>query len=950
MRRTARVASGLAAAAWLAACGGGGDAAPQQDGGPPPIEDPTGGAALVAAAPDQGGEAIAATFSVVIGTEHPDLGDPSVAGAPLEPVASAIAIEGEHPNLRLTGGVKRLRHRVELVRVELFFHSALPLALRDVEVRIEDLDGVEALVDLGAEPFGQARSQRAFSLGRVAAEGVGRLTLGVPVSTRAVRATVRFTGTTTARAPAASSPLALSPDGAELWVARPDADQVAIVDTVNDGLVATLDLPGRPRSVAMAPDGAVALVALSASNAVAVIDRASRTVIQTLTEAHGIGREPRHVVFSPDGTRAWVSALVSDEVSELERTAAGFRVGTRLAVGRRPSGLAVSPDGDAVIVSHFLPRGTVMENEGWLSVLATGPLRLSREVVIHDHFNLGEVGCIADVFGVSDIRMTTEGVASQLAGAFFNPAGTEAWVPGVRVAGSAVAWERGPDARSSLESVVTIRPGEFVPPFVFIFDTRTPLETRRKPMAGATERPVAVEYMRCVDYQLELEFVSADVIPSDPDRRINRFLAFPTAVAGLGEAGVMRHLAFTRGGRRALLLSHTADEIVVQDAITHHPAAVGHFGLSGHNPTGVVVSADGARGWVTYENSPFVSVLDLAAYADPAALPEPSFVPYTYQEVPELPSVGAAFTSSLLVRNTAAVDPTPRIREVAQVSLGADPMDPVRRRGRVLFTSANPDKHPLLSASRNGACASCHPDGGADGSMWATMEGERRTMSLRGGVAGRGWLHASGTHRDIDEFVRLVVPERLGGGLADDDYAALSDYVAHGIDTLQAPRTDPRLVETGAAIFQEKCAGCHEGAAMTSGRPDPADPHGGGLADGPLLHDVGSATDDAHVLLSPFFESLFLPEEADLFRRLRGDRDLGEGDRVQALLDFRQRPARAKGLVKAPSLVNVAHQALFFHDGRYDDLADAIRHIDGAVGLGLSEEDVAAVAEYLKTL
>jgi cytochrome c peroxidase len=107
------------------------------------------------------------------------------------------------------------------------------------------------------------------------------------------------------------------------------------------------------------------------------------------------------------------------------------------------------------------------------------------------------------------------------------------------------------------------------------------------------------------------------------------------------------------------------------------------------------------------------------------------------------------------------------------------------------------------------------------------------------------------------------------------------------------------------------------------------------MESGPILFDIGTATDDAHVMIGTFFESLLPDTEARLFRELRGDRDLGEGDWVQTVLDFRQRPSRARGQFKAPSLVNVWENAVFFHDGRFDSLDEVVGFFDGYLSLGL---------------
>ncbi len=207
-----------------------------------------------------------------------------------------------------------------------------------------------------------------------------------------------------------------------------------------------------------------------------------------------------------------------------------------------------------------------------------------------------------------------------------------------------------------------------------------------------------------------------------------------------------------------------------------------------------------------------------------------------------------------------------------------------------------------------------------------------------------------GTHSDAEEFASIIVKERLGGDLSPEDTRALAFWVAKGIPKLQSPKVDNALAEQGKAVFGAKCQSCHQGEQMTSGHPDENSELGGGSKEGPYLYDVGTFSDDSHVILGTFFESLFPPLEAQLFKALRGDRDLGPDDFVQLTLDFRARPPRKANEMKAPSLVNVWEQAVFFHDGRYDNLEDVIDHLDKNLALELSGSDKTAVVEYLKTL
>ena len=65
------------------------------------------------------------------------------------------------------------------------------------------------------------------------------------------------------------------------------------------------------------------LVTSSDDNTVSVIDPESRSVIQTLGERDGMGRDLRHIVVAPDGGSAYVSAYVGDRVTRLVRMQSG---------------------------------------------------------------------------------------------------------------------------------------------------------------------------------------------------------------------------------------------------------------------------------------------------------------------------------------------------------------------------------------------------------------------------------------------------------------------------------------------------------------------------------------------------------------------------------------------------------------------------------------------------
>jgi len=305
-----------------------------------------------------------------------------------------------------------------------------------------------------------------------------------------------------------------------------------------------------------------------------------------------------------------------------------------------------------------------------------------------------------------------------------------------------------------------------------------------------------------------------------------------------------------------------------------------------------------------------------------------------------------------VTRDIRDVDVLPPLVETGQiVLLEADPLDPLMRRGRTLFSSSNPEKYPELTAHREGGCTICHGDGHNDGSMWVMVDGERRTMSLRGGVGGRGWLKSKGTTRDAREVADGLTRELLGGsGLNNDDLDALGTYVAWGIPRLQAPVTDPELAATGKALFGQACAACHVDAFTELARRDELPEFGG--ATGPaVLYDVGTRTDYAGASMGKAHQDLFkrVPVFGEVVTAVSGDRAFTEDDVVFTLLKSRPRPDRSAEEFKAPSLVNVWDNALFFHDGRFHELRQAVQYMSDANNLGLDDQQVSALVEYLKT-
>jgi cytochrome c peroxidase len=220
----------------------------------------------------------------------------------------------------------------------------------------------------------------------------------------------------------------------------------------------------------------------------------------------------------------------------------------------------------------------------------------------------------------------------------------------------------------------------------------------------------------------------------------------------------------------------------------------------------------------------------------------------------------------------AVVDPAAKDdAPVAAIALGPPPRLTPQRRGQLLFHDATICYQQWLS------CASCHPDGRADGLNWDLLnDGEgnpKNTKSLL-------WAHRTppamweGVRSDAEEAVRSGIRHILFADRPEGEAAAIDAY----LESLR-PEPSPHLVEgrlspaaqRGRTLFNDDqigCCRCHRPPLYSDGRS----------------HDVGSR--------SPH-------EQTDRFY--------------------------------TPPLVEVWRTAPYLHDGRYRTLRDLL--VEGKHGL-----------------
>ena len=117
------------------------------------------------------------------------------------------------------------------------------------------------------------------------------------------------------------------------YVTNNNSNNVSVIDTATNTVVATVAVGTQPFGVAVNPAGTRAYVTNNNSNNVSVIDTATNTVIATVA----VGNNPNGVAVNPAGTRVYVTNYFSDNVSVID-TATNTVIAT-VAVGTHPFSL-----------------------------------------------------------------------------------------------------------------------------------------------------------------------------------------------------------------------------------------------------------------------------------------------------------------------------------------------------------------------------------------------------------------------------------------------------------------------------------------------------------------------------------------------------------------------------------------------------------------------------------
>lgn len=185
----------------------------------------------------------------------------------------------------------------------------------------------------------------------LAANGKGNISSFTAINT----GTTPITATITARP--------LSSDFA--YVANYGSNNVSVVSTLSNTVIATIPVGTKPFGVSVNPNSTLVYITNEGSNSVSVIDALTNTVTATIP----VGQNPRGVTVSPDGKRVYVTDFGENKVSVIN--ALTNTVISTITVGQGPYGVAVTPDGSKAYVANYNSNSVSAVNTATGSVIAT---------------------------------------------------------------------------------------------------------------------------------------------------------------------------------------------------------------------------------------------------------------------------------------------------------------------------------------------------------------------------------------------------------------------------------------------------------------------------------------------------------------------------------------------------------------------------------------------------
>ena len=186
--------------------------------------------------------------------------------------------------------------------------------------------------------------------------------------------------------------LAVTRDGATMFIACATANQVLVFDTAQGKVIRTIPALPAPLGLALSPDDSLLFVTCTgAPSAVHVVIVASGVAAGTIPAGHWAVAP----VVSPDSRKLYVCNRFSSSVSVIDLAQA--QTAQRIAVAREPVAAALTPDGRFLLLAHHLHAGRANAEVVTLpvSVIDTVAGQVIKEIALPNGATLARDICIS---------------------------------------------------------------------------------------------------------------------------------------------------------------------------------------------------------------------------------------------------------------------------------------------------------------------------------------------------------------------------------------------------------------------------------------------------------------------------------------------------------------------------------------------------------------------------
>jgi LPXTG-motif cell wall-anchored protein len=158
------------------------------------------------------------------------------------------------------------------------------------------------------------------------------------------------------------------------YIPNKTTNNVSVIDTATDNVIALIPVGNSPMCVAVNPSGSRVYVTNQNDRSVTVIETSTNTVVATIPLGTGPPFSPFGLAVNPSGTRVYVvnqsgSPSVAGNISVID-TATNIVIAT-IPVGANSVGVAVSPSGNRVYVTNNGDNSVSVINTTTNTVIST---------------------------------------------------------------------------------------------------------------------------------------------------------------------------------------------------------------------------------------------------------------------------------------------------------------------------------------------------------------------------------------------------------------------------------------------------------------------------------------------------------------------------------------------------------------------------------------------------